>query len=129
MIDLSNKTNEDINAIIQKYQKIVEVIYMKYPNEFPYLITAIDLGVNYVNTKYNEIDPLWKTMCMLLIKIKYRDVNSETDINNIIDEFITHITNEYTQYSAAIELSASEYDLCYQFVCQYINDSKRLITT
>ena len=52
MIDLTNRTVDEINALIQKYASVLELLK---PQHQPYLAVVIDVGVEYVKEKISRL--------------------------------------------------------------------------
>jgi hypothetical protein len=119
MIDLTNKTVEEVNALIQKYASVLELIKPQYQ---PFLAVIIDIGVQYVKTNHNDLPLDWKTWSIVVLKNKYfkGKVHKETDIPNIIAEFIQCYKDNYAEYIQQLGMSASEFDRDYGFVCRYM---------
>lgn len=120
MIDLTNRTVDEVNELIQKYAFVLELI--RPPQHIPYLAVIIDIGVKYIQEKHRDLELNWKSWSMVYIKNKYKKgkINKESDIPDLIDEFINHYKNEYSDYIQQIGMSASEIDRDYGFVCKYI---------
>lgn len=121
MIDLTNKTVEEVNTLIQKYSPILE-LYSKQQNDIPYLAVVIDVGVNYLKTNYNQMTIDWKSWIMVLLKELYmrKILKSEVDISKEVDEFIIFHNENYENYVKDI-IAASEYDRDRGFIYVYLN--------
>lgn len=121
MIDLTNRTTEDINGLIQKYTPVLE-LYIKQQNDIPYLAVVIDVGVNYLKTTYNQMTVDWKSWIMVLLKEEYfrKLIKSEADIPSEIDRFIIFHNENYENY-VKDTVSASEYDRDRGFIYTYLN--------
>jgi len=121
MIDLTNRTTDEINALIQKYTPVLE-LYIKQQNDIPYLAVVIDVGVNYLKTTYNQMTIDWKSWIMVLLKELYfrKIIKSEADIPKEIDDFIIFHNENYVNYVRDI-VAASEYDRDRGFIYVYLN--------
>lgn len=119
MIDLTNKTVDEINGYIQKYASVLELIK---PQEQPYMAYIIDVAVNYIKEKYNNLTIDWKSWCTLLVKEQYfnKKLKSEKDIKETIDNFVEHWIKEYNEYCNNLGMYTSEYDRDRGFVYEYM---------
>ena len=119
MIDLTNKTVDEINGYIQKYASVLELIKSQ---EQPYMAYIIDVAVNYIKDKHNDLTIDWKSWCTLLIKEQYfnKKLKSEKDIKEIIDDFIVYWIKEYDEYCNNLGMYSSEYDRDRGFVYEYM---------
>lgn len=120
MIDLTNRSVDEVNGLIQKYVSVLQLI--RPIRHIPYLAVIIDIGIKYIKEKYYDLEPDWKSWSIVYIKNKYMKgkINKESDIPELIDEFIKHYKNEYSDYIQHIGMSASEFDRDYGFVCKFI---------
>jgi hypothetical protein len=120
MIDLTNRTVEDVNALIQKYASLLELIREK--QQIPYLAVVLDIGINHVKETYPTLELDWKAWSIVLLKNKYLKgyVKNESDIPVIIAEFIKHFKDNYADYIQQLGMSATEFDRDYGFVCRYM---------
>jgi hypothetical protein len=120
MIDLTNRTVDEVNGLIQKYASVLELIRPQH--HIPYLAVIIDIGINHIKEKHADLELDWKSWSMVFIKNKYMKgkINKESDIPELIDEFVEHYKNEYSDYIQHIGMSASDCDKDYGFVCKFI---------
>jgi hypothetical protein len=120
MIDLTNRTVEEINGLIQKYAQALEVI--KYPEHVPYLALIIDAGVNYLKATYNQMTVDWKSWIIVLLKELYlrKLIKTDKDIPKEIDNFIIYHNQNYENYIKDI-VAASDYDRDRGFIYLYLN--------
>ena len=127
MIDLTSKTSEQINALIQKWSLALQEskIAVEHYLQMAYII---DVATPYIKEKYAELTPEWKAWCMVVLKEMYikNKINSELDITNIIDDFVTDYNLNYESYCSYMT-SANEYDQQNGFVHGYILKKGRLI--
>lgn len=121
MIDLTNKSVEDVNLLIQKYAAVLEVSKVKTINDAQILVIVIDEGVKYVNDKYNEISTDLKTWCILVLKHKISKIKTDTDVKKIIDKFIQYWNTEYQNYCNDLGMSASDFDRDYGFIQTFMH--------
>jgi len=121
MIDLTNRTTEEVNALIQKYAPVLE-LYNKKQADIPYLAVILEVGVNYLKTNYAPITIEWKTWMMVILKDLYfkKALQSEADIPKSINDFILFHNQNYENYVKEI-VSVSEFDRDKEFVHRYIN--------
>lgn len=119
MIDLTNRNVDEINALIQKYVKVLELIKPQYQ---PYMAVIIEIAVNHLQEKHTDLPIDWKSWSIVVLKNKYFKgfVHKEEDIPGMIDVFIKHFKDEYAEYIQQLGMSASEFDRDYGFVCRYM---------
>ncbi len=121
MIDLTNKSVEDVNILIQKYADVLNVSNIKTINDAQMLAIVIDEAINYIKEKYNEISTDLKTWCVLILKYKLKNIKTDDDVKNIINEFTEYWKIEHQNYCDSLAMSASEFDRDYEFIQMYIN--------
>jgi len=121
MIDLTNRTVEEINGLIQKYTPLLE-LFVRQQNHIPYLAVVIDVGINHLKTNYDKMTIDWKSWIMVLLKEEYlrKLIKSEVDIPKEIDEFIIYHNENYENY-VKDTVAASEYDRDRGFIYTYLN--------
>jgi hypothetical protein len=119
MIDLTSKTPEEINALIQKW--IPALQESRVPVEH-YLQVAhiLDIATPYIKEKYSDLDTAWKAWCMVVLRDLYKKnkINVDADIINIIDDFVNDFNLNFESYCSYM-VSASEYDQQRGFVHGY----------
>ena len=120
MIDLTNRTVDEINGLIQKYTPLLE-LYIKHQNDMPYLAVVIDVGINHLKTNYDKMTIDWKSWIMVLLKEEYfrKLIKSEADIPKEIDDFIIYHNENYENYLKDT-IAASEYDRDRGFIYMYL---------
>jgi hypothetical protein len=121
MIDLTNKTTEEVNALIQKYAPVLE-LFARQQNHIPYLAVIIDTGVNYLKATYNEMTVDWKSWIIVLLKELYmrKSIKSEADISKEVDAFIIYHNENYENYIKDV-VAVSDYDRDRGFIYLYLN--------
>lgn len=119
MIDISNKTVDELNAIITKYVSALEQIPTNERDAIPYLAVVFDIAVPYIREKYPELNKDIKAWAIYVLKLLLRYLKNEADIKRVVDEFIAYYQAEYANYGKDIELSASQYDRDHKFVYTY----------
>jgi hypothetical protein len=120
MIDLTSKTPEQINALIQKWLPALQE--SKVPVEHYLQIAYIfDIATPYIKEKYSDLTPEWKAWCMVVLRDLYKKnkINVDDDITNIIDDFFNDFNLNFESYCSYM-VSASEYDQQRGFVHGYI---------
>lgn len=124
MIDLTNKTDDEINALIQKYELALSVFSEK--ERIPALALIIEIGINHINDKYNLIVPYWKTWIIVVLEKLYDKIENESDIKKIIDDFLQYHNSNYEIYISDIVMSTSEYDKDNPFINTYVENYLKL---
>lgn len=120
MIDLTNRTIEEVNGLIQKYAAVLELV--KPPQQQPYLAVIIDVGIKHVKEKHQDLPLDWKIWSIIFTKNKYLNgkVSKESEIPEIIDDFIQHYKDNYKEYVDSLGLYASDFDRDYGFIFRYM---------
>ena len=121
MIDLTNKTTDELNALIQKYASILETIK---PKDQPYLAVVIDVAYRYLTEKYPNLSPDWKAWNVVALKLQLDKIRYESDIANMIDDFIEYYTKGH-QNHVSNSVAVSEYDRDFAFVHSYTHKKNR----
>ena len=119
MIDLTNRTIDEINELIQKYSNVLELI--KQQDVIPYLAVVIDVGVKYIKEKYPNLELDWKAWLIVYLKNVYLKgkIKKESEIPEFIDKFIKEYEDNYVKYIDSLGMFASEFDRDYAFVKKY----------
>jgi hypothetical protein len=120
MIDLTSENVDKINGLIQKYAFVLELISDQ--EQIPYLAYIIDTAINYIKKTHNDLNIDWKSWCVILVKEQFlnQKIKSESDIEEIINDFIEYWKKEYKKYCDNIAISSSDYDRDRGFVYEYI---------
>jgi len=120
MIDLTNKTVDEINGLIQKYAPLMELI--KNKKEIPYLAYVIDVAIKHIETNHKEAHIDQKSWAATIVKWQYLDgkIKKESDITQTIDEFFQYIKDELQTFIGNM-IPASQYDLEAAFAHQFIH--------
>lgn len=95
MIDLTNKTVDEVNALILKYAQALEIIR---PPDQPYMAYIIHVACTYLEEKYKELNKDWKAWSVVVLKNLCRKINNDNDVKKIIDEFVGYYVLEYQKY-------------------------------
>ncbi len=117
MIDLTNKTTDEINSLIQKYASILEIIN---PKDQPHFAVTIDIAYHHLTEKHSDLSPEWKAWCVVVLKPQMDKIRYESDIVKIIDDFVEYYNTNYQNY-VDNSVAVSEYDRNYGFVYSYIH--------
>jgi hypothetical protein len=117
MIDISNKSVDELNALITKYKSALEQVYET--QTIPYLAVVYDIAVPYLNEKYSELTKDVKAWATYVLKLLLHYLKNEADVKRVVDEFLEYYKNEYHNYGTDIVLSASQYDRDHNFVYNY----------
>jgi hypothetical protein len=119
MIDISNKTIDELNVLITKYASALEQIPKNERDAIPYLAVVFDIAVPYIKEKYPDLDSHPKAWATYVLKLLLHYLKNDADIKRVIDEFFVYYKNEYPNYGTDIVLSASQYDRDHNFVYNY----------
>ena len=120
MIDLTSKTPEELNALIQKYAPVLQQVKVK-PDQYQYIAYIIDIAINYLTINHKDLSADMKTWCIVVLKDLYmkNKINNDLDITTIIIDFINYYDLNYETYCSYM-VSASDYDQQRGFVHDYV---------
>ena len=120
MIDLTNKTPEELNTLINKYASVLQEVKAK-PDQYQYIAYIIDVAVNYLTINHKDLSADMKTWCIVVLKDLYmkNKISNDLDITTIIEDFINHHDLNYETYCSFM-VSASDYDKDKGFVHDYV---------
>jgi hypothetical protein len=127
MTDLTNRTVEEVNQLIQKYAPVLELSHAKSKEEIPILAIIYDISVKYIKDWHNNLTVDWKSWCVLVIKEQFHNkkIQSEADIVQTINDFIKYWSENYKTYCNNLGMYASEYDRDRGFVYKYLIEKNR----
>ena len=120
MIDITNKSVEEINSYIQTYSHILEVV--KYKEKIPYLAVIIDMAVKHIANCYNNLTSDWKAWSVYVVEELCDIINNEIDVKNIINEFNEYYQKEYQKFLDNIAMSVSDYDRDWAFIHTFMKN-------
>lgn len=101
MIDLTNKNQDELNALVQKFEHVLESVKPSDKQNYAYIINA---GVNHIVDKYADLNNSWKSWTMVVLKKLINKINTDSDIIEIIDNFIKYYNDEFTNYSEEMSI-------------------------
>ncbi len=116
-IDLTNKSVDEINGLIQKYASVLELLK---PQDQPYFAYIVDIAIKHIETSHKNLTADWKAWSVFVLKKQHIKIKNESDINKIIDDFIEYWKKEYKEYCDSLGVFATEYDRDRGFVYKYI---------
>lgn len=116
MIDLTNKSVEEINGLIQKYAPLLELT--KNKKEIPYLAYVLDIAIKHIETNHNEKHKDQKAWAATIVRSQYLDgkIKRESEITQIIDEFFQYIEDELERYLSNMVGTDLEAGFAHQFM-------------
>jgi arginyl-tRNA synthetase len=117
MLNITNKSDEEINALITKYTNILEIFK---PETKPYIAYLIDICVNHFKENYKNLNNYWKAWSVVVVKKYFDSVKTEADVKKIIDDFILFHTAKYQQY-CDYTTSANDWDKDEGFMLYFLN--------
>jgi hypothetical protein len=128
MTDLTNKVMNmpvnEMHVLLTKYQSVLEVVKRK--NKIHEIAYIIDISYNHIINNHNNLNPDWKTWTIVVVLDLFDNINNDSDIINIIDDFILFYINNYKTYIDDIGLSASIYDRDCGFINLYMFNYKKI---
>jgi len=122
MINISNKSTDELNTLIVKYKSVLEQVYES--ETIPYLAVVLDIAVPYINNNYSELNSDVKSWSIYVLKILLREIKDEVHIRKIIDEFLQYYETKHKNYGNDIVLSASLFDKDMKFAYDYAVEIK-----
>ena len=122
MIDLTNKTQEELHTLYNELLNVHDFFNDK--NNLAFHLYPIQIAVNYIKEKYNDIDVDWKAFSTLVIMHLFHEIKTEEDVKIIIDDFIIYINTKYSTFSEADDYFTSTYDKNHYFTKMFINNKK-----
>ncbi len=127
MIDLTNRSVEGVNELIQKYAPILKLSRTKSKEEIPILAVIYDISIKYIKDWHNNLTVDWKSWCVLVIKEQFHNkkIQSESDIIQVINDFVNTWKENYKIYCNSLGTYASEYDRDRGFVYKYLTEKNR----
>jgi cupin superfamily acireductone dioxygenase involved in methionine salvage len=120
MIDLKDKNTEEL---IQKHQSILGLI--KNPNEWPQYAGVIDVGINHIKSKYNNVDLNWKTWASAILIKNASYLKSEKEVIDLIDNFLDYVKTNYQFYVDDLGMSVNDYEKDRGFVYRFLDANKQ----
>jgi hypothetical protein len=119
MTDLTNRTVEEVNGLIQKYNQLLEVSGVKTVIDAQILVIIIDIAVNHIEEKYKTLNKDWKAWTVVVLKNLQKKISNVDDVRKIIDEFVGYYALEYQKYVDDL-VWHNEYDRDWGFVHRFI---------
>ena len=121
MINISNKSDEEVKLLIEKHSSLLELSKVKSLDEIPVLAIIYDIGIEYLKPITDTLMIDWKAWAMVVLKKKYfnGEINTENDVIEIINEFILYLKINYEKYSED-SVWTDEYEKNGRFTYQYI---------
>lgn len=119
MIDLTNKTIDEINGLIQKYAPLLELT--KNKKEISYLAYVLDVAIKYIEANHKEKHKDQKAWAATIVRWQYLDgyIKKESDIIETIDEFFQYVNDEFQAYAGNM-VAVSPHDLETGFAFQFV---------
>lgn len=118
MIDLTSKTVDEINSLVQKYATILVLLE---PKEQAHFAAILEVAIPYIKDNYSDLNTDWKAWAVVSLKKQHHKIHKESDIKKLIDDFIEYYKTEYQNYIDNLGMYASEYDRDCGFVHAFLN--------
>lgn len=119
MINITNKTEAELNSLIQKYYPVLQTL--KQYQLFPQQAVIIDVAKSFINERHAGLNPHWKSLLVLLVMKMFNSINNETDVYELIEDFLQYKKNEYQDYVNDIVMCVDELERDYVFMKMFIN--------
>ena len=120
MTDLTNRSVEEVNGLLQKHTPILNVAELKSLEDAQLFAIMVEISINYIKEKYDELSTDLKTWCIVVVKNLRNTIKTEDDVKNCIDEFITHYYKNHAKWVEGLGCFATEYDRDIGFVRDYV---------
>lgn len=122
MNDLINKINslseDNKQELLNKYSSVLE--FEKKQERMIILAYIYDIGYIHIKNNYSTLNIDFKTWSMLLLNYLFDYIKSDSDIINILNDFINYYNLNYKTYINNIGLSVSDYDTDIGFIKEYM---------
>jgi hypothetical protein len=124
MIDLTNKSIDEVNALIQKYSAVLELI--KIQEYVPYLAVIIDTGINHIQENHKSLGVDWKAWSIIHLKYQFLTggIKKYSDIPKLIDGFIKHYNEKYPDFINDTVVFSNEYERDFSFMWRYTQKNR-----
>lgn len=96
MISISNKTRDELNKIIQKYEQPLSTL--QNTDLYPYYAVVIDIAEPILIKKTEIFNAHWKAIIILFIVKNIYNFNTQIDIEKYINDFEIYYRKEYKIY-------------------------------
>ena len=100
MTDLTNRTAQEVNELIQKYAPVLEVSGIKTVIDAKILVILVDIAVKYIEEKYANLNTELMALSVVAVKESQKKIKNEADVKKIVDDFIEYYKTEFEQYRA-----------------------------
>lgn len=96
MITISNKTREELNKIIQKYEQPLSTL--QNTDLYPYYAVVIDIAEPLLIKKDEIFNAHWKAIIILFVVKNIYEFNNQNDVEKFINDFEIYFRKEYKKY-------------------------------
>lgn len=118
MIDLTNKSVDEINSFIQRYAHALEIIP---PAEQPVMAYIINVGMIHLTNVHSEINGEVKACAIVVLRKLQNILNEDDDIRNMIDDFIEFYNDKFKSFVHELYPQSSADGMIYEFMLRFIN--------
>ena len=119
MIDISDKTREELNNIIRKYEQ--PLLTLKETELYPQYAVVIDIAEPILIKKDEVFNAHWKAIILLFIVKSIDNFEFQADIENFILDFEKYFKINYQDFLENSVID-DEFDRDFIFVKLYINN-------
>lgn len=102
MTDLTNRSVQEVNELIQKYAPLLEVSNVKTVPDAQIMAIVIDIAIKHIEEKHKNIKKDLKAWSVVALKQNLKKLKTDNDVKKIIDEFIEYYNNEFEKYRATM---------------------------
>ena len=126
MTDLTNNIDkiikDDLNSINEIINKYSIVLQDTKKEDIPYIAYIINITINYIKEKFNDLSKELKSWVVFFIRNQYLKglLNKSSEIPTLIDKFIEYYNTEYEKYCGDV-FAVSDYDRDRGFI-QYVEN-------
>jgi hypothetical protein len=118
MIDLTNKSTDEINSYIQKYTHALEMLP---PLEQPIMAYIINVAMNHIQEKHSNVNGEVKACSIVILKKLQNILNNDDDIKKSLDDFFEYFNNEFKSFAYELYPGVSADAMIYEFMYWFIN--------
>lgn len=118
MINISDKTKEELNIIIQKYEQ--PLLTLKNTELYPFYAVIINIVEPILIKKYEIFNAHWKAIIILFLVKNINDFYNQKDVENFIIDFEKYYKDEYQKFLTSCVIE-DEFERDFIFIKIYLS--------
>ena len=127
MTDLTNNILDlhlsQAEALLKRYASLLQSIN---PDEQLRHAYIFDYAIKFINANYFVINKIWKSWLIVVVKNFYPKITTESDVENIINDFLIYHNDFYENYCNELICNDNE-ERDYMFVYSFLNYKKTAV--